>query len=372
MKTKVSVVRCNSYSPDLIQEKVGRSIDLIGGISGFIKPGSRVLVKPNLLMAKEPVFGITTHPEVVRAVVKILKDINCKVFVGDGPSVWGNQAENLDNVYEKTQIKRICEEEQVELVRFEQKRWRKKFPLTTWLDNCDYLVNLPKFKTHNFTLLTGAIKNLFGLVWGIHKTELHKRFFDPDDFSKILVDIYQAAKPVLNIVDGVIAMEADGPATCGKLREANLLVAGSDAVAVDSILAVVMGLKPFDVLTIKEASKRGLGEADIKNITVLGEDLSEVVGEPFILPATSLIHKMAPFIMGIAKRFIKYYPCLIYNNCIKCSACINACPNNAIHMKDGRVVFDYSKCVSCFCCQEFCPVSAIKVRKSVFAKLIGL
>lgn len=372
MKTKVSIVRCNSYSPDLIQEKVRQSIDLIGGIASFIKPRSRVLVKPNLLMAKAPVFGITTHPEVVRAVVKILKSINCNVFVGDGPSVWGKQAENLNDVYQQTGIKRICEEEQVELVSFEHKRWRKKFPLTTWLDNCEYLVNLPKFKTHNYMLLTGAIKNLFGLIWGVYKTELHKKFFDPDDFSKILVDIYQEARPALNIVDGVIAMEADGPATSGKLREVNLLFAGSDAVAVDSILAVVMGLKPFDVLPIKEAAKRGLGQADIKNIMVLGENLSEVVREPFILPATSLIHKLAPFILKIAKRFIKYYPCVIYSNCIKCAACISACPNNTIYMKDGRVIFDYSKCVSCFCCQEFCPAAAIKVRKSAFAKLIGL
>lgn len=201
MNSKISIVRCNSYEQTLVCEKVREAIELIGGIASFIKPESRVLIKPNLLMAKEPAFGIDTHPEVVRAVVKILKDINCKIFIGDGPSVWGNQAENVDTVYERSGIKKVSEEEGVELVKFEHKRWRGKFPLTTWLDNCDYLVNIPKFKTHDLTLLTGAIKNLFGLVWGTYKTELHKNYFNLNDFAKILVDIYEEAKPALTVLD---------------------------------------------------------------------------------------------------------------------------------------------------------------------------
>ncbi len=372
MKTKVSIVRCNSYDPQLIQEKVRQAIELIGGITVFIKPGSRVLVKPNLLMAKEPACGITTHPEVVRAAVKLLKEIDCKVFIGDGPSAFGNQADNVDEVYERTGIKNVAEEEKVELVKFENKRWRKFFPLATWIDKCDCIVNIPKFKTHNLMLLTGAVKNLFGFVWGTHKTELHKKFFNKSDFSKILVDIYEEIKPALNIVDGVVAMEADGPAFGGTLREVNLLFAGTDAVAVDSVLTMIMGLSPSEVLTNKEAASRGLGVSDIKDIEILGESLSAVTGKPFILPSTSWRQKMAPFVVDMIKGFIKYYPCVQYDTCVKCSICVKACPNKAIAMKNGRIVFDYSKCISCFCCQEFCPSSAIKVKKSAFAKLIGL
>ncbi len=372
MKAKVSIVKCSSYDPRLIQEKVRHSIELIGGIASFIKPESRVLIKPNLLMAKEPECGITTHPEVVRAAVKLLKEINCKVFIGDGPSAFGNQAENVDEVYERTGIKKVAEEENAALVKFENKRWRKLFPLTTWIDQCDHIVNIPKFKTHNLMVLTGAIKNLYGFVWGTHKTELHKKFFDKSDFSKILVDIFEEVKPALNIVDGVVAMEADGPATCGKLREVNLLIAGTDAVAVDSVLSVIMGLLPSDILTTKEAAIRGLGVSDIKDIEILGESLSLLTGKPFILPSTSWRQKMAPFIINMVKGFIKYYPYAQDDICAKCSVCVKACPNKAITMKNGRIVFDYSKCISCFCCQEFCPSSAIKVKKSAFAKMIGL
>ena len=289
MSSRVSIAKCTSYDSGLVFEAAKKAIDLIGGISSFIKPGSRVLVKPNLLMAKEPEFGVDTHPEVVRAVIKVLKGINCRVFVGDGPSVWGSQIENVERVYDTSGITRICREEGVELVKFEKRRMRNKFPLTTWLDDCDHFVNLPKFKTHNLTLLTGAIKNLFGLIPGTFKTELHKNYFHIVDFSKILVDIYQEAKPSLTLIDGILAMEGDGPATGGKLRNLNLLLAGSDCVALDSVMALIMGIKPLDVLSTKEAATRGLGEADINSIIILGEKLEAVAGEPFVLPTNSLL-----------------------------------------------------------------------------------
>ncbi|MCU0652555.1 MAG: DUF362 domain-containing protein, partial [Candidatus Omnitrophica bacterium] len=276
MNSEISLVKCNSYEFSLVSASIRRAVDLLGGIEKFVQPASKVLVKPNLLMAKEPEFGITTHPEVVRAVIKILKEINCKVIVGDGPSVWGGFVENVEEVYAKTGIKKVCLEEQVELVEFDKRRMREKFPLTTWLDECDYFINLAKFKTHELTLLTGGVKNLFGLVSGTFKTELHKNYFDPEDFARVVVDIYAEAKPNLTIIDGILAMEGDGPATSGKLRKANVLLAGSDCVALDSVLASIMGIQPKDVLTTKIASQRGLGEANINAISILGEQLKDV------------------------------------------------------------------------------------------------
>ena len=228
MKSQVSIIKCEGYESKLVEEKIRMAVGLIGGISAFVKPKAKVLVKPNLLMAKEPEYGITTHPEVVRAVVKLLKEIGCSVFVGDGPSVWGNQIENIDEVYERTGMSRVCREEGVELVKFDKRRWRGKFPLSTWLDECDYLVSIPKFKTHEFTLITGAIKNNFGLVSGTYKTELHKKYFERENFAKTVVDVYQEVKPTLTVIDGILAMEGDGPASGGKLRNLNLLLAGND------------------------------------------------------------------------------------------------------------------------------------------------
>jgi len=373
MSAQVAITRCIGYDPDLVLRKLKESLDLLGGVTNFIRPGSRVLLKPNLLMAKEPEFGIDTHPEVVRAMIKVLKGIGCHVVVGDGPSVWGNQVENVEEVYRRSGIERVCAEEDAELVEFDKKRFRGEFPMTTLLDQCDYLVNIPKFKTHEFTLLTGAIKNLFGLVWGTFKTELHKNYFKPENFAKILVDVYQEARPALTVVDGIIAMEGDGPASGGKLRELNLMLAGKDCVAIDSVMAAIMGVAPKSVLTTKEAAARGLGEADINKIEILGESLKEAADEPFILPQSSIVKKLPQPIIDIAKNLIKYYPYVRHENCIKCAACIDACPKKVISFnKNKRIVFDYSGCIACFCCEEACPASAIKVRKSILARLIGL
>jgi uncharacterized protein (DUF362 family)/Pyruvate/2-oxoacid:ferredoxin oxidoreductase delta subunit len=373
MNSKISLVRCKDYEPALVFASVKKAIDLLGGITNFVKPESKVLVKPNLLMAKEPEFGITTHPEVLRAVVRILKQINCKIFVGDGPSVWGNQIEDVDEVYERTGIKRVCQEEGLGLVKFDKRRMREdKFPLTTWLDDCEYLVSLPKFKTHDFTILTGAIKNLFGLVSGTYKTELHKKYFQKEDFARILVDIYQEARPALTVIDGIVAMEGDGPATSGKLRNCGLLLAGSDGVALDSVLAMMMGLLPEDILSTKEAAKRNLGISDIEYIEILGEKLEEAIRAPFQLPSTSFKSRIPRPIIEIAKKFIRFYPKVVQANCIRCQACVRACPKKVISLRANRIVIDYSGCISCFCCQETCPNSAIKVKKSILAKMVGL
>jgi len=360
------------YEPAGVLGAVKKAVDSLGGISAFVAPKSKVLVKPNLLMAIEPESGIVTHPEVVRAVIRLLKEIDCSVYLGDGPSVWGKQAQNTDEVYEKSGMKRVCAEEGAELVKFENKRWRKKFPLAAWLDKCDYVVSVPKFKTHELTVLTGAIKNLFGLVWETHKTELHKKYFYVNDFSKILVDIYEEVRPALTVIDGIVAMEADGPGTGGKLRNAGILLAGSDCVALDSILASIMGLKPTDILTTREAARRRLGISDIKSISVVGERLEDVRLANFILPSSSMKLRIPRPIIEIAKNLIKYYPCVEQDNCIKCAICIQACPNKIITMKNDKLVFDYSKCIACFCCQEACPNAAIKIKKNFWAKLAGL
>jgi len=372
MKSKVSIIRCQSYNPQVLQDKVKEAVDLIGGISGFIKPRSRVLIKPNLLMAKEPEFGVTTHPEVLRAVIRLLKGINCDIFVGDGPSVWGGYIENVDDVYERTGTKRVCEEESVRLVRFDKKRMRGKFPLAASLDECDYVVNIPKFKTHTFTLLTGAIKNLFGFVWGTFKTELHKNYFKEEDFAAVLVDILEEVRPTLTIVDAIVSMEGDGPATGGKLRDTGLLLAGADCVAVDAVLALIMGINPLDVLSTKEAARRGLGTADIKSISIEGQRIGNIKAEPFMLPTTSMARKIPRQIANLAGKFIRYYPYVLKGSCIKCRACIDACPAKVISMKNNSIVFDYRGCIACFCCEEACPASAIKVKKSLLARIIGL
>ncbi|MFA5356217.1 MAG: DUF362 domain-containing protein [Candidatus Omnitrophota bacterium] len=372
MKAEISVVKCADYDPGCVLEAVRRGIDLIGGISAFVPAKSRVLVKPNLLMAKEPASGVDTHPEVVRAVIKILKESGCAVYVGDGPSVWGKQAEDPGEVYERSGIKKVCEDEGAEPVYFENKVWRRGFPLAAWIDKCDCIVNVPKFKTHEMMTLTGAIKNLFGFVWKTHKTELHKKYYDKHDFARMLVDIYEEVRPSLTVVDGIVAMEGDGPATGGKLRNLGLLLAGKDCVAIDSIMALIMGIEPKDISSTRQAAARGLGTADIRSISIMGESLKDVIDRPFILPSSSLRTKLPSLVVRLLSRFVKYYPYADNDKCVRCGYCIQACPNKIISIKNNRLAFDYSGCIACFCCQEACPHAAIKIKRSLAARMIGL
>ena len=372
MNAQVSIVKCDSYEPVLVEQAVRETINLLGGITRFVKPGSRVLVKPNLLMSKQPEYGITTHPEVVRAVIHVLKEINCKIIVGDGPGVWGKYAENVDEVYSVTGIKKVCQDEQVKLIHFDKRRMRDKFPLTVALDECDYLINLPKFKTHVFTLITGAIKNLFGLVAGTYKIELHKNCSNPSEFVKMLVDIFQEAKPALTIIDGILAMEGDGPATSGKIRKLNLLLGSSDCVAIDTVMAKIMGINKYEVLTSREAALRGLGENKIERIKIEGEDIDKLNIRPFILPQASKIGNLPNALKVMLKSLIKYYPYSLRLKCTRCGHCVKVCPKNCIMLKKKGIVFNYKQCIACFCCQEACPAAAIAVKKSILAKLIGL
>jgi uncharacterized protein (DUF362 family)/NAD-dependent dihydropyrimidine dehydrogenase PreA subunit len=373
MSARISVVECNSYQPAIVELAIRNAVNLLGGITNFIKPSSCVLVKPNLLMSKPPEFGITTHPEVLRAVIHLLKEIDCKIVVGDGPSVWGKYIENVDEVYEITGIRKVTQEEGVKLITFDKRRMRNKFPLTAVLDECDYLINLPKFKTHEFTLISGAIKNLFGLVSGTYKTELHKNYFEPSEFAKILVDIYQETNPALTIIDGILAMEGDGPATSGKTRQLNLLLAGSDCVALDTVMAKIMGITQEEVLTTKEAALRNLGEAQLSRIKIEGEDIGKLNIRPFILPKNSVkVTSLPPAIKKIFKSLVRYYPYSLRLKCTRCGHCVKVCPKSCIVLKKSGIKFGYNKCIACFCCQEACPAAAIGVKKSLLAKLIGL
>jgi uncharacterized protein (DUF362 family)/Pyruvate/2-oxoacid:ferredoxin oxidoreductase delta subunit len=279
----------------------------------------------------------------------------------------------VDEVYEITGIKKVCREEGVRLVTFDKRRMRDKFPLAAELDECDHLINLPKFKTHEFTLITGAIKNLFGLVSGTYKTELHKNYFAPADFARILVDVYQEVKPDLTIIDGVLAMEGDGPATGGSTRRLNLLLAGSDCVALDTVMAKIMGITSEEVLTTKEAYSRNLGEGALDKIEIEGEDIGKLNIPPFVLPKNSAkITNLPPFVTRLFKSLIRYYPYSLVSKCTRCGHCVSICPEQCIKLGKRGIRIEYSKCIACFCCQEACPEAAISVKKSILAKLIGL
>ena len=214
-KSYVSIVKCNTYEIDEAEKAVKKSIELLGGIEKFIKPASTVLLKPNLLSARTPDEGVNTHPEIVRAVACCVRAVTPNILVGDSPGGW--TLRDIDIVYEKSGINKVCKEEGLKPVKFDKAIEINGFPIAAATKEVDFIISIPKLKTHSTTILTGAIKNTFGMVVGLHKAKCHLKAPDPNEFASLLVKIFGLVTPVLSIMDGVVGMEGEGPAA-GNLR----------------------------------------------------------------------------------------------------------------------------------------------------------
>ncbi len=236
---KVSVVKADNYNIETVDKAVNDAVNLIGGWKNFIKKGDKVLIKPNMLTNVTPEKAVTTHPEVVRAVIKAVKNMGALPAVGDSPGI-----SNLKSTAKRTGILTICEEENVPFVYFKQSkaynymegRFIKQFELVDCLSDFDKIISVAKMKTHVFMGVTGAVKNLFGCIVGTDKARFHLRMQKHIDFAHVMVDLYQTIKPTLNIIDGITAMEGQGPMS-GDVVDAKIIIASSDGFAADLIMA---------------------------------------------------------------------------------------------------------------------------------------
>lgn len=362
MKAKVAVVRCPDYDQSNLQDALRKALDLIGEAREFSKD-SKVLIKPNLLSSRPPESGADTHPEFVRAVIKVIKERGASPYVGDSP---GGKIRNTDIVYENSGIKKVAREENVELVKFDKAVGVDGYPIAKPVKEADYFINLPKAKTHNLTILTGAIKNVYGVIPGMAKIEFHMKAPDPLNFSKILVQIFKRARPDLSIMDAVIAMEGSGPAA-GHLRNLGLILASRDAVALDAVFSKIVGIDPKDIDMVRLACEEGLGVCDLDEIDIVGEKIKDVCVYDFKLPATRSLHRVPwPLLKFLSKR-IWFRPAFDIRKCKECMICQEICPVRAITVKDKKVDFD--KCIACLCCMEMCPHDALVLKRSLLAKV---
>ncbi len=363
---KVSLVKCPDYNSEKVFDSVKRAVDLVGGIEAFVHKGARVLVKPNLLSAREPEEAVDTHPEVARAVVRLVKAAGATPIVGDSPGGYGA---NIDEIFDKSGMRSMAKEESVELVKFSTSRLVDGIPFTRYIFECDTIISIPKLKTHGITILTAAIKNMYGTVTGLYKAERHSKAPRNQDFAKVIAKVYSVAKPHLTILDGIVAMEGDGPSG-GKARNMSLIMAGADAVAVDACAAAIVGLGPMDVLVTKEAFNAGLGEADLTKIELAGDPIADFITVDFKLPQTILLKSIPAGIMKSIAGLIKFKPYIDINVCTRCNLCKTTCPIGAIEIQRDSCKIDYKKCVLCLCCHEVCPYKAISIKRNILTKLV--
>ncbi len=369
-KVKVSIIRCPDYETERVADAVHRLLDELGGIREFVRPGQKVLLKPNMLSAKAPERGITTHPSVLEAMVNEVKEAGGRVFIGDSPS---GALKGVKRCWENTGFLKVAEKTGSELINFEaagsvlREKDGRKYHIAKAVLETDVVINLPKFKTHGFTLYTGAVKNLYGTLPGFQKARFHKTLPQPGQFSRILVDLYALVRPALHVMDGILGMEGNGPAT-GDLRDIGLLLASPDGIALDTIASTIMGFKPREIDAIRLAAKEELGETRADHIRIPQGSLEAYKIPDFNLPSNRLMKFVPTFLVKWVGNLLWVRPRVDLSQCTGCSMCARGCPVEAIKMIDGYPEMDYHKCINCLCCNESCPDNAIYQELSWLAR----
>ena len=368
----VSIVRCTEYDRELIFASVKQAVDLLGGMHTFVKPGERVLIKPNLLKGKAPEAAVTTHPEIVRAVIRLVREAGGEPMVGDSPGMG-----DLRKVSEKAGILDVVNEEGATLVELDevvqvrnQGRFQR-FEIARAAYEADAIINLPKLKTHGMTTLTGAVKNLFGCVPGKRKVQWHfNTGVNHELFATMLNELCALLKPRLTIMDAVIGMEGNGPGS-GEPRQIGVVIAGQDPVAVDVVSSSVLGVSLDRLPLIRAAAAAGYGETQLDRIRVFGESIAGVAIKHFRLPPQEHLEWRLPeWARLVLKDALTTKPVINNRSCIQCGICQGHCPQGAIENRDGVLEIRYRDCIRCFCCQEFCPQGAITVGRGWALKIL--
>ena len=288
-KSTVAIVRAKRYDSAELRPLIRQALDLTGGIDNFIKPGTKVFVKINHLSPPSPADrGIVTHPVFTEAVLDILKATGAEITVGD------DIEENGSDGFAVSGYREMCDRLGVKLVNLRETgfiatKTAGKILTEIYISKpvleAEVIINLAKFKTHSLTLFTGGIKNMYGIIPAGMRRKFHGDYVKPDDFSQMLVDIFAAAKPQLTLLDGIMAMEGEGPGS-GHMRNLGVILASRDTVALDAVAGRIIGIPADDVLTTVFAADRGLGTSALNSIDNRGEKIEMVEVKDFRLPAT--------------------------------------------------------------------------------------
>lgn len=383
MKSKVVLVRCDSYQRDAVENAVQKGLALLGGVAQFVQEGENLFFKPNLLTVKDENSLVVPNAEVMRAVVKTFSEVSANYKYGDSPGHGKGTTVARKAGYDQALADLPIEAVELvdaETVSFPEGNLVKKFEISKDILAADGVISVCKMKSHALTRITGAIKNQFGVIPGARKAEFHGRLPDAGSFSKMLIDLNQLVKPRLFIMDGIIAMEGNGPAN-GTAKEVHVLLFSTDAAALDATVCRIMNLDPKLVETLVYAKEFGFGNVDADQIELIGDSLEDFIQPDFdvnrnpVSTAISLSSKPIQFLM---RNFVTPKPVILADKCVNCGQCVSICPAEpkAVNYHDGDrkkiPSYHYNDCIRCYCCQEMCPHEAIVVETPLIGKLVRI
>jgi uncharacterized protein (DUF362 family)/Pyruvate/2-oxoacid:ferredoxin oxidoreductase delta subunit len=364
-----------------VEAALEQAMNALGGMPSFVRAGQRVLIKVNLLTRRPPEAAVTTHPALVRAVIREVQKAGGHPVIYDSPG-GPFTTKSLEAVYEATGMATVAAETGAELnwdvssveVPNPSGMLFQGLTLSRAVVEADVVINLPKLKTHGLTRYTGAVKNLFGCIPGLTKAEYHLRLPELPLFSRFLVELAQFVRPALTIMDAVVGMEGEGP-SAGRPRKLGLVLAGSSPFALDRVALALIGLKADEVETAKIAAELGLAPP-MEDIAILGEDISSLAVRDFAVPppgGTSfrlLGRRLSPDTLKIFARWLKPRPLFAAAKCRRCGICLRDCPAKALTMGEHRPEVDLARCIRCFCCQELCPEQAVSIYRPALTRWI--
>ncbi len=379
MNEAVFFANCASYDSALVCQQVETLFTHLDA-DQLLFSGKKILLKPNLLSKSAPEKAITTHPEVVRAVIRSCKARGASdIVIADSAGGLYNPSQ-CKHLYQGCGMTAIAQEEGASL--YTDCQWEDlpcqgkratSFQIIKPALEAQIIINLPKAKTHAMTGMTACVKNMFGCIPGLDKSQWHKKFPGREDFGHMLVDLYQALPPTFSILDGILAMEGDGPGG-GTPRHLDFLLASKSSLQADLALATMMGYDPMDIPYLQAGQGRGLCDSRFDPGQALGDSEIFAPIPSWILPKTYQESKLAEatfsqflpkILRPVAQRLEQRWasrPVVAEEKCIDCKKCAEICSKDAIVFPDHKAFIQKKKCISCFCCHEVCPVKAIDIR----------
>jgi len=380
--------RVSEYDTDTLERIFRAQLKVLGAEKLF--DGKKVVIKVNLVIKKSADAAATTHPAVLEAILRILSERAAEIVIAESPGGPYTEA-NLRASYRACGISAAAENSGAVLnfdtsfreIDAPDACTSKMFSVISPILDADVIVNLAKLKSHSLTGFSGCVKNYFGVIPGVQKFEMHARFPDYHDFGSMLCDLcarITELKPTFNVLDGILAMEGNGP-TGGEVRRLDCLISSLNPFNADIAGCAVIGVQ--DIIMLEEAKRRGLCVPDVSELTVLSEKTpAEFEVSDFKKPDTarkglhgsSMFQILPKLFGGRLNAWLQPKP-EISSTCVGCGECVRSCPRGTISLREAhgkkRAVICHDECIKCWCCQELCPFKAVKIRKNPILKLIG-